>query len=104
MKEDSKASFTDRVHYPATWVYQIDRCNKCRSFNEPNNFMRSVETLLSSLFKPLREQVQQYINTLEEGDDYKICILVYEKIIDVLQENGYLKAMHRQVESGSDNE
>lgn len=104
MDKESKASFTDRVHYPATWVYQIDRCNRCRTFNEPNNFIRSVETLLSSLFKPLRQEVQEYINTLPEQDDFDLCVLVFEKIIDVLQESGYLKAMKKEVETGSDNE
>jgi len=104
MKEDDKAGYRDFVHYPMTWIRQIDRCNKCRSYHEPNNFIRSVETLLSSLFPNLRKEVETYIDTLPDQDEYDLCVLVYEKIISVLYVNGYLKTTQREVESGSDSE
>ena len=102
MTNNEKAGYRDFVHYPMTWIRQIDRCNKCRSYREPNNFMSSVETLLSSLFPNLRKEVMDHINTLDEQDQYELCIIVFEKIIDILFENGYLKTIKQNIESGVD--
>lgn len=105
MKEnEDRAGYRDFTHYSQLWIRQIDRINVCRSFNEPNNFMRSVETLLSSLFPNLRNEVQEYIDTLPEQNEFDLCVLVFEKIIEVLYKSGYLKTTQREVETGSDTE
>lgn len=98
----AESSWYDRVSYSNVFVFQLERIFQAKMFKEFGNYRRGIDTIIISLYKPLREEVQKYIDTLPEMDEEELYDMVLERIIDELTEKGYLKHEKTDVATGGE--
>lgn len=98
---DEKAQYQDKLKYSNIWIEQISRIMKERTFREFGHYKRGLSILISSLFKNMRQEVEDYVKTLDpEMDEEEYYDIIFEFVVDLLTDAGYLKHSGRDIELG----
>lgn len=101
---DDRAQYQDKLKYSNVWIEQISRIMKERTYREFGAYKRGLSILVSSLFKNFRQEVEKYIATLDENmDEEEYYDSVFEYVVDILTDAGYLKHSSREIELGAEN-
>ena len=91
---EEKASYLDKTKFSDTWVLLIRRATLARIILDLPEYRRCIDTLLLVLIRKERDLAVNYLNELRKlnpnFDENKLYDLVLTRIIDLLNEGGYL--------------